>query len=90
MAGGVSKGHALEAVAKRLGFDLKDCIAFGDGMNDAEMLWEERIMLENLTVKDCMFHDTTVLNTYTIQGRLPEEKASLLDAIDMLLASCGF
>lgn len=47
-------------------------------------------MLENLTVKDCMFHDTTVLNTYTIQGRLPEEKASLLDAIDMLLASCGF
>lgn len=38
MAGGVSKGHALEAVAKRLGFDLKDCIAFGDGMNDAEML----------------------------------------------------
>ena len=61
-----------------------------DMMNDAEMLWEERIMLENLTVKDCMFHDTTVLNTYTIQGRLPEEKASLLDAIDMLLASCGF
>ena len=59
-------------------------------MNDAEMLWEERIMLENLTVKDCMFHDTTVLNTYTIQGRLPEEKDSLLDAIDMLLASCGF
>ncbi|MNP28290.1 Pyridoxal phosphate phosphatase YigL [compost metagenome] len=38
MAGGVSKGHALEAVAKRLGFDLQDCIAFGDGMNDAEML----------------------------------------------------
>lgn len=61
-----------------------------DMMNDAEMLWEERIMLENLTVKDCMFHDTTVLNTYTIQGRLPEEKDSLLDAIDMLLASCGF
>ena len=61
-----------------------------DMMNDAEMLWEERIMLENLTVKDCMFHDTTVLNTYTIQGRLPEEKDSLLDAIDMLLTSCGF
>lgn len=61
-----------------------------DMMNDAEMLWEERIMLENLTVKDCMFHDTTVLNAYTIQGRLPEEKDSLLDAIDMLLTSCGF
>ena len=38
MAGGVSKGHALEAVAQRMGFELKDCIAFGDGMNDAEML----------------------------------------------------
>lgn len=38
MAGGVSKGHALESVAKQLGFTLKDCIAFGDGMNDVEML----------------------------------------------------
>jgi hydroxymethylpyrimidine pyrophosphatase-like HAD family hydrolase len=38
MAGGVSKGHALEAVAKMLGYSLKECIAFGDGMNDAEML----------------------------------------------------
>lgn len=38
MEGGVSKGHALEAVAKALGYELSDCIAFGDGMNDAEML----------------------------------------------------
>ncbi|WP_312468566.1 sugar/pyridoxal phosphate phosphatase YigL [Pseudescherichia sp.] len=38
MAGGVSKGHALEAVAKAMGHSLKECIAFGDGMNDAEML----------------------------------------------------
>lgn len=38
MAGGVSKGHALEAVAQRMGYGLKECIAFGDGMNDAEML----------------------------------------------------
>ena len=38
MAGGVSKGHALEAVAKAMGFGLESCIAFGDGMNDAEML----------------------------------------------------
>ncbi len=27
-----------EAVAKKLGYSLQDCIAFGDGMNDAEML----------------------------------------------------
>nr|VUD27927.1 putative hydrolase of the HAD superfamily [Salmonella sp. NCTC 7297] len=38
MAGGVSKGHALEAVAHAMGYSLKECIAFGDGMNDAEML----------------------------------------------------
>ena len=34
----VSKGHALEAVAREKGYELKDCIAFGDGMNDVEML----------------------------------------------------
>ncbi len=38
MAGGVSKGQALEAVAKKLGYSLKDGIAFGDGMNEAELL----------------------------------------------------
>lgn len=38
MAGDVSKGHALEAVAKSLELDLEHCIAFGDGMNDVEML----------------------------------------------------
>lgn len=35
---GVSKGHALQAIAKMKGYELKDCIAFGDGMNDFEML----------------------------------------------------
>ncbi|EEX95511.1 hypothetical protein VIOR3934_03569 [Vibrio orientalis CIP 102891 = ATCC 33934] len=38
MAAEVSKGHALEAVAKSLNLTLDNCIAFGDGMNDAEML----------------------------------------------------
>lgn len=38
MEGGVSKGHALDDVAKILGYGLKDCITFGDGMNDVEML----------------------------------------------------
>jgi Cof subfamily protein (haloacid dehalogenase superfamily) len=38
MAAGVSKGAALEAVAALKGFSLQDCIAFGDGMNDVEML----------------------------------------------------
>jgi Cof subfamily protein (haloacid dehalogenase superfamily) len=34
----VSKGHALQAIAALKGCQLKDCIAFGDGMNDFEML----------------------------------------------------
>ncbi|BDH47622.1 sugar/pyridoxal phosphate phosphatase YigL [Salmonella enterica subsp. enterica serovar Choleraesuis] len=38
MAGGVSKGHALDAVASGMGYQLDNCIAFGDGMNDKEML----------------------------------------------------
>jgi len=38
MAAGVSKGHALDEIVQMLGLQLKDCIAFGDGMNDVEML----------------------------------------------------
>lgn len=38
MDGHVSKGQALKYVAQRLGYSLADCIAFGDGMNDEEML----------------------------------------------------
>lgn len=38
MAGGVSKGKALKLVTKKLGYSLKECISFGDGMNDKEML----------------------------------------------------
>ncbi|MBV7300957.1 Cof-type HAD-IIB family hydrolase [Enterovibrio paralichthyis] len=38
MASGVSKGDALKAVAEIKGFSLNECIAFGDGMNDVEML----------------------------------------------------
>nr|WP_086939316.1 Cof-type HAD-IIB family hydrolase [Thaumasiovibrio occultus] len=38
MAEGVSKGAALQVVAERLGYQLADCVAFGDGMNDYEML----------------------------------------------------
>lgn len=38
MGAGVNKGSGLEAVAKANGCTLDDCIAFGDGMNDIEML----------------------------------------------------
>ncbi|MGL6027859.1 MAG: Cof-type HAD-IIB family hydrolase [Vibrio sp.] len=38
MCAGVSKGDALQAVAESLQLSLTNCIAFGDGMNDVEML----------------------------------------------------
>lgn len=38
MAANVSKGAALEAISHSLNLTLHDCIAFGDGMNDVEML----------------------------------------------------
>lgn len=34
----INKGNALTRVCKYLNADLKDCIAFGDSMNDAEIL----------------------------------------------------
>ncbi|AXF77876.1 sugar/pyridoxal phosphate phosphatase YigL [Erwinia tracheiphila] len=49
MAGGVSKGHALDAVAQSLGYSLQDCIAFGDGLNDKEML--------NMAGKGCIMNN---------------------------------
>ncbi|MDG2950986.1 Cof-type HAD-IIB family hydrolase [Exercitatus varius] len=36
----VSKATALSALVEQRDYDLKDCIAFGDGMNDIEMLTE--------------------------------------------------
>lgn len=38
MAAEVSKGEALKVVAESLNLTLENCIAFGDGMNDVEML----------------------------------------------------
>lgn len=55
-------------------------------MTPAEILREERLMLENLTVTDCLFEDTTVLDQFTIQGVLTKQKGELLSAIDYLLS----
>ncbi|MGL6262076.1 Cof-type HAD-IIB family hydrolase [Vibrio sp. WXL103] len=38
MAADVSKGEALDVIATSLGKKLENCLAFGDGMNDVEML----------------------------------------------------
>lgn len=38
MAKGVCKANSLEELVKLRGYSLQECIAFGDGMNDVEML----------------------------------------------------
>ena len=38
-----------------------------------------------ITVRDCLFEDTTVLDQFTIQGMLPGQKKELLGAVDYLL-----
>ncbi|TDR79684.1 Cof-type HAD-IIB family hydrolase [Paludibacterium purpuratum] len=38
MAPDVSKGNALKLILNRLGVDAADCLAFGDGQNDIELL----------------------------------------------------
>ncbi|WP_104202511.1 Cof-type HAD-IIB family hydrolase [Billgrantia saliphila] len=38
MAGGVNKGSALKALLATLGIDRERCLAFGDNLNDTEML----------------------------------------------------
>lgn len=40
MAQSVSKGEAIKSIMERLGISLKNVIAFGDGLNDYEMLKE--------------------------------------------------
>ncbi len=49
MARGVSKGAALERVAQRLDIGLVDTIAFGDGLNDRELLKRagKGVLMEN-------------------------------------------
>lgn len=59
--GGISKGYALQQVACLLGYELKDCISFGDGMNDQEML--------SMTGKGCIM--------YNAQQRLKDTLPSL-------------
>lgn len=69
-------GTPLDKMAKRGEFDA---------MSYRDMLLEERILLENLTVENCMYMDTTVLGMYTIQGELPSGKEAMLGAINQLL-----
>ncbi len=58
-------------------------------MEPWEVLAEERLMLTELSVTDCLFEDTTVLDQYTLRGMLPDQKGQLLTAMDLLLQASG-
>ena len=60
-----------------------------DMMTPEQIIREERLLIQNLSVTDCLFEDTTVLDKYTIRGMLPEQKDVLLHAIDYLLSLEG-
>ncbi len=56
-----------------------------DEMTPKEILREEYLLVKNLTVTDCLFEDTTVLDEFTVQGMLPGQKEELLRAMEYLL-----
>lgn len=70
MAQGVSKGAALEAVAALKGFSLDDCIAFGDGMNDVEML---RAAKKGLVMETAHARVKTTLADHEVIGSHADE-----------------
>ena len=47
-----SKGKALQVLAGKLGLDMEECVAFGDGENDIAMLKESGIAFAMETAKD--------------------------------------
>lgn len=59
MGSQVSKGNALQNVVHKLGYTLQDSIAFGDGMNDFEML--------SMAGKGCLMKNASA----ELKARLP-------------------
>ena len=53
--------------------------------SDEQMLAEERWIIANSKLDECLYMDTTALGRYTIIGVLPKGKEKLLKSIDQLL-----
>ncbi|PCS23267.1 Cof-type HAD-IIB family hydrolase [Candidatus Enterovibrio escicola] len=77
MAEGVSKGEALRTVVKLKGLSLNDCIAFGDGMNDVEMLIVAKKGLIMATAHERV--KATLPNHEVIGSHVDEAVANYLD-----------
>ena len=66
------QGTPLDQMVKRGEFEV---------MSPQEVLGEEIILLEHLNLSNCMYIDTTVLDTYTVMGNLPKDKEAMLSAL---------
>lgn len=73
MGAGVSKGRALQDVSNILGYSLQDCITFGDGMNDAEML--------SMAGKGCIMQNAS----QRLKQKLPELEVIGLNTDDAVM-----
>lgn len=73
MGAGVSKGRALQDVSNILGYRLQDCITFGDGMNDAEML--------SMAGKGCIMQNASP----RLKTKLPELEVIGLNTDDAVM-----
>lgn len=81
MGANVSKGHALNNVANMLGLSLQDSIAFGDGMNDFEML--------SMAGKGCLMKNASI----DLKAKLPDLEvigSNADDAVPHYLANLFF
>lgn len=72
-----SKGKALQVLAEKLGLNLEECVAFGDGENDIAMLKEAEISFVMETAKNIVkYHANYICDCVedVIQYGLDQEK----------------
>ncbi|AAO26773.1 putative haloacid dehalogenase-like hydrolase [Buchnera aphidicola str. Bp (Baizongia pistaciae)] len=77
----VSKGNSLQLIANMLGLSIKNCISFGDGMNDKEML--------DMSGKGCMMDNSH----YLLKKSLPNLEiigSNKFDSVAMYLNKIYF
>lgn len=70
-------GTPLERLARRGQFEP---------MSPRELLFEERLLLENLSVDHCTYLDSTVMDVMTVQGELQRGKGAMLGILESILA----
>ena len=59
-------------------------------MTPTEILQEEHLMFQNINMThECEYVDSTVLNKFTVIGKLPEQKQKMLECMEYLIRNYG-